>query len=380
MGLTDRPGRARVPAAVLAAGLALCLAGCLTLPPRSRAPSAGAQVLDGVPVHEFGVDRCGAGSLSAVLEYLGDPVSMAELDAVLPKATNNGVLSLDMILAARARGHEARLVTGSPELLEATLLSGRPAILMLQVLDAPGLGKDYYHYVVADGVDPERSLFRLQFGDGKRRWAPLAGLERAWKGTGHTLILVEPAAAAAVADPSHPAEGPAAPRAGRALAYGMALEDAGRPDEAAAVYRGALEREPESARAWTNLGNAEAADGRLGEAESAYRRALALDPDHRDALNNLAWLLLEAAGAEAERLEEAEALASRAVTAGGPDPHLALDTLARVQAAQGSCQESAETFTHALQAAPPESPEHAQIQEAATAAAQGCERRLRSAE
>lgn len=367
MGLIDRPGRARVPAAVLAAGLALCLAGCLTLPPRSRAPSAGAQVLDGVPVHEFGVDRCGAGSLSAVLEYLGDPVSMAELDAVLPKATNNGVLSLDMILAARARGHEARLVAGSPELLEATLLSGRPAILMLQVLDAPGLGKDYYHYVVADGVDPERSLFRLQFGDGKRRWAPLAGLERAWKGTGHTLILVEPAAEGAVADASRPPGGPPASGPDRALSYGMALEDAGRPDEAAAVYRGALEREPESARAWANLGNAEAADGRLGEAETAYRRALALDPDHRDALNNLAWLLLDGG----ERLEEAEELARRAVAAGGPDPHLALDTLARIQAAQGRCEDSAETFGHALDAAPPDSRERASTQEAAAQACVG---------
>jgi len=367
MARSDRSGHARLPAAVIAAGLALSLSGCLTLPPRSRAPSSTARVLDGVPVREFGVDRCGAGSLSSVLEYLGDPVSMAELDSVLPKADNHGVLSLDLVLAARARGHDARMVAGGPELLEQTLLAGRPAILMLQLLDAPGLGKDYYHYVIADGVDPDRDLFRLQFGDGKRRWAPLDGLERAWKGTGHTLILVAPPAAGVVAAGGE-REGPAAGAAASPLAYGMALEEAGRPDEAAALYRHALEIHPGSARAWANLGNAEAAGGREAEAERAYRRALELDLEHHDALNNLAWLLLEGG----ERLAEAEELARRAVAAGDPDAYLALDTLARAQAAQGRCEESAETFASAVRAALPGSAERASIQEAAAEAARAC--------
>lgn len=363
----------RCPAALVAAGLAtLLLGGCLTVPPRSRAPAPGATVLDGVPVREFGVDRCGAGSLSAVLNYFGDPVSMEELDTVLPKASNNGVLSIDMLLAARQRGFDARLVEGSPELLTETLLSERPAILMLRLLDAPGLGKDYFHYVIADGVDPERGLYRLQFGDGRHRWAPLDGLERAWSGTDHALLLVDSPTEERSADA---ADRPGAARiATSSFVYGMALEEAGRSDEAAAVYRGALEREPESPRAWTNLGNAEASQGKTAEAEAAYRRALALDPDHRDALNNLAWLLLEEGG----RLEEAEELAARAVASDGPDPHLALDTLARIQAALGRCDDAAASARQALETTPPGSAARGDIETAARAAEASCAGRAES--
>ena len=347
-------------AAGLAAGLALLLAGCLTVPPRSRTPGAGAVAHAEVPVREFGVDRCGAGSLSSVLAYFGDPISMEELDARLPKADDNGVITLDMVLAARERGFDARLVAGDAELLERTLLARRPAILMLRMLNAPGLGKDYFHYVVADGFDPERRLFRLQFGDGKRRWAPLGGLERAWRGTDHAMILVEPR--------SEDAASRGVRTAGAGLGYGVALEEAGRAGEAATLYRGLIEREPESPRAWTNLGNAEAAQGNGERAEESYRRALELDPNHRDALNNLAWLLLE----EGTRLHEAAALARRAVDAGGPDPYLALDTLARIHAARGDCRDAADAFARALAQAPPDPVTRAEIADAARAAEATC--------
>jgi len=57
------------------------------------------------------------------------------------------------------------------------LAEGRPAILMLRLLDAPGARRDIYHYVVVDGFDPPRGLCRFQFGDGKARWARLESLE-----------------------------------------------------------------------------------------------------------------------------------------------------------------------------------------------------------
>ena len=130
-------------------------------------------------------------------------------------------------------------------------------------------------------------------------------------------------------------------------------ETLGRQDEAAALYRRILEKDSATALVWTNLGNAEAALGRRTEAEHAYRQALMLDPHNRDALNNLAWLLLE----EGQRLGEAEELATRAVEAAGPDQHLVLDTLGRVLRARGRCGEAIEVFTRAIAAAPPASPE-----------------------
>jgi hypothetical protein len=42
---------------------------------------------------------------------------------------------------------------------------------------------------VADGVDAPRRLFRLHFGDGKLRWAPLESVEKGWKAAGDALLL-----------------------------------------------------------------------------------------------------------------------------------------------------------------------------------------------
>jgi len=293
-------------------------------------------VLTGVPVRSFGLKSCGPGSLSAVLSYHGQPVTLEELDAVLPKGRNEGVVTLDMVLEARRRGYDARLVEGTPELVERELREGRPVILMLQVLDAPGQRRDLFHYIVVDGIEPAKGLVRVQLGDEKLRWTTFKRLDRRWRATRRTALLIAPGGSGTQT------------AARNALRYSVALEDAGRAAEAVPLYRGLLEDDPGSALLWTNLGNAEAGRGEAALAEAAYRRALELDPAHADALNNLAWLLLE----QGDRLAEAEEVARRAVATGGPDPYLALDTLGRVLRARGRCQEAVEVFTQALAAAP----------------------------
>ena len=330
-----RPSTARWAALLLPAVLAA--GGCAAYSVRPPAPGPQARVLTGVPVRSFGVQSCGAGSLSAVLGYYGEPVTLEELDTVLPRGRNDGVLTLDLILEARRRGYDARLVEGTPELVERELLEGRPVILMLEVLDAPGKARDLYHYVVVDGVEPSRGLTRVQLGDGEQRWTTFERLDRAWRAMRRTTLLIAPGE-------------PGARAAGQknALRYAVALEAAGRVGEAVTLYRNLLEDDPGSALLWTNLGNAEVSRGEPALAEAAYRRALELDAASTDALNNLAWLLLE----QPERLAEAEDLARRAVAAGGPDPHLPLDTLGRALRARGHCQEAAEVFAEALAAAP----------------------------
>jgi tetratricopeptide (TPR) repeat protein len=74
-------------------------------------------------------------------------------------------------------------------------------------------------------------------------------------------------------------------------------------------------------------------------AEEAFRKALEIDPDSADTLNNLAWLLYEE-----KRIDEAEPLARKAVITKAPDPWIRLDTLARILAARGACDEAAMTF------------------------------------
>jgi tetratricopeptide (TPR) repeat protein len=313
-----------------AAALTLAwLCGCVSLAPRSRTPSPEARVVPGVPLTTFEEDRCGPGSLALVLRAHGDAVSARDLEVLLPEKPGRGVLSVDLLIAARGRGFDAALVTGSAEAVRGELAGGRPAILMLRLLDAPGASRDIYHYVVVDGYDPARSLFRLQFGDGKARWARLESLEGSWKPAGHALLVVRPRA-----------------DSDAALRRAVALESEGRLQEAEALYRHVLIVRPESVRAWTNLANVAADQGRREESETAYRRALAIAPGDQGALNNLAWLLL----AEGTRLEEAETLATRATNQPGPDRPRALDTLGRIQLARGLCAEAAGTFREALEA------------------------------
>jgi len=333
--------------ALALAATALLLTSCVYWTPMSRRASTSATVIPNVPLQKWDIQSCGAGSLSAVLQHHGDTTTMDEWQAVLPK-TRGGVMSIDLVLAARQKGFDSELVTGDAALVEAEVRDGRPVILMLQVVQYPGKSLDFYHYVVIDGFDRMRNLFRVQFGDGKPRWAPMWRMEGAWKKTKFATILVRPR------DPN-----------GEALRAAVKLEEEGKYALAAHAYREVLQRDPKSVVAWTNLGNAEMRNGRNPAAEEAFRKALELEPDSADALNNLAWLLFEQ-----KRIDEAEPLARQAVITKAPDPWLRLDTLARILAARGACDEAAMTFKAAIAAVPTDrKDERASLEQAA---AQSC--------
>jgi hypothetical protein len=308
--------------------LLLLLTSCITITPKTHHTSPSATVIPNVPEQHWGIESCGAGSLSTVLQHYGDATTMQSWDATLPK-TRGGVLTIDMLIAARKAGFDAQLVTGTPAIVEQELRQGRPVILMLQVVDSPGKQYDFFHYIVADGIDPEAGLIRTQFGDGKGRWTTFERLEKAWSGGGHAAILIHP---------SNTAD---------ALRAAVALEDGGKYADAARAYRVLLAQHPDSTLAWTNLGNTETQLGDRAAAEDAFRKALALDATSRDALNNLAWLLYES-----KRYDEAESFARKAAAQHGPDSYLVLDTLARVLAAKGSCTEAMTTFRAAIDAVP----------------------------
>lgn len=317
---------------ILLSAVTVLAAGCVSWTPRSARATPAATVIPGMPMLRWGVESCGAGSLATVLQHYGDRTSMQEWDAALPK-TRGGVMTVDLLLAARQKGFEAQIVTGTPELIAGELRAGRPVIMMLQVVDSPGRAYDFFHYIVADGIDPASGLIRVQFGDGRGRWVSTARLEKSWSGGGHAAILIRPQTEAdQIAD---------------ALRKAMLLEDEGKYTEAAAKYHLILRMHPDSVVAWTDFGNAQAQLGNAGEAEQAFRRALSLDPNSRDALNNLAWLLYQQ-----KRLDEAEPLARKAVAQPGPDGYLILDTLARILAARGACSEALQTFQQAIDAVP----------------------------
>lgn len=305
------------------------LSGCVYWTPLSRRTSNEAKVIPDVPLQVWDIKSCGAGSLSSVLQHYGDPTTMQEWDGALQK-TRGGVMSIDMVLAARQKGFDARLVTGDRSTLERELLDGRPVILMLQVIQYPGRSLDFFHYVVLDGIDTRRKLLRTQFGDGKARWVKYERIENAWRGGGFATILIRPP------DP-----------VAALVRSAVMLEEKGQYDDAAREYRRILNEHPASAIAWTNLGNVEVRRGNPQAAEQAFRKAIELDPLAADALNNLAWLLYEQ-----KRLEEAEQIARRAVDAPAPDLWMRLDTLAHIQMARGECTDAARSWEQAIGSIP----------------------------
>ena len=304
-------------------------AACVYWTPMSHRASPTAKVIPNVPLQKWDIESCGAGSLSTVLQHYGDAMTIDEWDRALPK-TRGGVLSIDLVLAARQKGFDSRLVTGDRATVERELLDGRPVILMMQVIQAPGKSLDFFHYVVLDGIDTDARLVRVQFGDRKARWVNFDRLESAWKGGGHAQIIIAP---------KDPAAG--------VLRAAVALEDQGRYADAADAYRRILADHPDSTVAWTNLGNAEAQLGDKAKAEEAFRKALALDGTSADTLNNLAWLLYQE-----KRLDEAEQLAHRAVAATAPDAWMRLDTLAQIQLARGACADAVGSWERALKTVP----------------------------
>jgi len=320
---------ARIPRGALFTFALVLLTSCITITPRSAKTSGEATAIANMPMQKWGIESCGAGSLSTVLQHYGDPTTMQSWDAALPK-TRGGVLTIDLLIAARKKGYDAKLVTGDAAMIAGELREGRPVILMLQVVNSIGSHFDFFHYIVADGIDPPNHLIRTQFGDGKARWVTFERLEKPWAGGGHAAILIRPR------------------DVNDSIRAAVALEDQGKYAEAVTLYRDLLARHPASALGWTNLGNAEVHLGDRKEAEAAFRKALDADPTSRDAMNNLAWLLFEE-----KRLDEAEQLARRAVARQGPDSYVVLDTLARVLAAKGACDEAVTTFRSAIDSVPP---------------------------
>ncbi len=99
---------------------------------------------------------------------------------------------------------------------------------------------------------------------------------------------------------------------------GKALLNSGRPEEALAASRAAVEQSPDDVKAHANVGVALIRMGRLDEAEEWLRAALALDPRHSVVLQNLAESLRKQ-----ERLDEALRYYRAVLEAdpGNPLPH-----------------------------------------------------------
>jgi Flp pilus assembly protein TadD len=101
---------------------------------------------------------------------------------------------------------------------------------------------------------------------------------------------------------------------------GIALEKAGRPDEARERYRQAIAAAPDHAEAWLNLAGLDRAAGRTEEAIDGFRTVVGIDP-----FEPAGWNALGALYAETGREEEALAAFRRAWDLNPRDPYPGLN-------------------------------------------------------
>jgi tetratricopeptide (TPR) repeat protein len=127
---------------------------------------------------------------------------------------------------------------------------------------------------------------------------------------------------------------------------GTELQAQGKLDEAIALYRAALVRDPNDALTYSNLGTALKAKGQLDEAIAQYRRALDLAPNDADSHYNLANALM----AQGKLVDAANQLRDALrIEPGLAEAHL---NLGNALTALGQTEEAADHYREAVELKP----------------------------
>jgi Tfp pilus assembly protein PilF len=136
------------------------------------------------------------------------------------------------------------------------------------------------------------------------------------------------------------------------LKLGSIYDSQGKTALARDQFREAAGRDPKSVRAWSLLGDAAYKMKEYAEAEKAYAKAVDLDPGSGDLRNNLAWVYVE----QGKDLDEAKALASKAIELTPEHRPYYLDTLGVIQLKLGKHQEAIAALRESTETIPKDQP------------------------
>jgi len=129
---------------------------------------------------------CGPACLAMVLGHYGAAFSQEQLAAEVYRGELKGALNLELLIAARRHGFQARAEAGSLEGLLGAIAAGIPVIVQVSSTDdSPGA-----HFMVAYGFDRQRR--ELIVHSGRERGKVLAWDEFAprWQATGNWMLLI----------------------------------------------------------------------------------------------------------------------------------------------------------------------------------------------
>ena len=271
----------RAAAAALAVAAALS-AGCAINPPLRVADAmpgrggAGVLLLD-VPFHPQTKMQCGPAALATVLGASGVEVTPEALAPQVYLPEREGSLQLELVGATRRAGRIPYRMERTPEALLAELETGRP-VLVLQNLLVRTLPK--WHYAVLVGADPGGNRMVLNSGEERGLEVSAPSFLRTWDWGGRWAIVV-----------LRPGELPARPDPTTYLTAVADFEAVAGAAAAQPAWQAAMQRWPSDPRPHLALGNQAHADGDDIAAARHYRAGLALAPRDPVLGNNLASVL-----------------------------------------------------------------------------------------
>lgn len=219
--------------------------------------------------------------------YWGKPATVEQVSRLMRDPRFAGALSSDLPAASLRLGLQAKLVAGSVGRIKLAVDRGVPPLIMVDA------GGGNAHFFVVSGYNDQEGVIVCEEYQGVKRLISYEEVEERWAGTGHYMVEVEPSSAESD------------------FRSGAAREAQGKYAEAAELYRRALSAQADHYEARLGLGNCLYRQGKPEEALAEYRKALEISPSDAMALNNVASLLVELR----QDTREAERLAERAVEA-----------------------------------------------------------------
>jgi len=129
---------------------------------------------------------CGPACLAMVLGHYGAAFSQEQLASEVYRGELKGALNLELLIAARRHGFQARAEAGSLERIFGAIAAGVPVIVQV----SSGEDSPVAHFMVAYGFDRDRRELTVHSGRERGKVLDWDEFAPRWKKTGNWMLLI----------------------------------------------------------------------------------------------------------------------------------------------------------------------------------------------
>lgn len=243
-------------------------------------------MISSVPFVAQDEHECGPATLSMVMGFYGQPVSLSQLVDQVYLPERQGALQVEMLAAPRRHGMVTYPLKPDLSSVLREVSAGHPVIVF------QNLSLSFYpvwHYAVVIGYDQNKDEITLHSGLTAQQTLSFFTFEQLWERGQYWAMLALPANQLPVS------------LSGKEVASAIANLERSDPKNALLAYQTALKKWPTETFLAFGLANAHYAIGQKRAAVKAYQQLLKNHPDFADAWHNLAQVLYELGKRQAAR-------------------------------------------------------------------------------